>query len=45
MVNSDDYGDEQWKFYAELYKGKQLLWNDYYRTQPTLKQVLTEVEL
>jgi hypothetical protein len=45
MVNSDDFGDTQFKYYAELYKGKELVWNDYYQTQPTLKKVLKELEL
>lgn len=45
MVSSDDYGDTQFKFYSELYKGKSLVWNDYHREQPTLNQVLKELEL
>lgn len=45
MVDSDDYGDKQWKYYSELYKGKLLVWTDYHREMPTLKQVLAEVEL
>lgn len=44
MVNSDDFGDTQFKYYGELYKGKSLIWNDYYREQPTLKQVLSGLE-
>lgn len=45
MVTSDDYGDPQWNYYAELYRGKQLVWNDYYKKQPTLKQVMKELEI
>lgn len=43
-IDSDDFGDTQFKYYGELYKGKSLVWNDYYREQPTLKQVLNELE-
>lgn len=43
MVDSDDYGDPEWKYYSELYKGKELVWTDYHREMPTLKQVLEEV--
>ena len=43
-IDSDDFGDTQFKYYGELYKCKSLVWNDYYREEPTLKQVLNELE-
>lgn len=44
-VTSDDFGDAQFKYYVELYQGKKLIWNDYYKTEPTLKQVKKELEI
>lgn len=44
-VDSDDYGDKQFKFYSELHKGGATIWTDYHREMPTLKQVLKSLEL
>ena len=39
-VESDDYGDERWQYYAVLKKGDSELWSDYFTKEPDLEQML-----
>ena len=44
-VNSDDYKDTRWNYYSELYRDNKLIWSDYHVEQPTLKKIITSLEL
>lgn len=42
-VQSDNQGDTRWQYYIELFKGKKLIWTDYYDKEPTLKEVINSL--
>lgn len=38
-VESDDYGDTQWKYLLTVTKGGCEIWSDYFRKKPTLEEI------
>lgn len=42
-VTSDNYGDIRWQWYVQVYRGKNLIWDDYYQTKPNKHEVLNSI--
>lgn len=41
-VDGDDYGDKSWRYYVEVKVRGEVIFADYYRNKPTLKEVIRQ---
>ena len=44
QVEHDDFGDKEYQWYAHLRKGSIKYWYDYWKTEPSLQQVIDTMQ-